>query len=1107
MADYLIPFGVDSKPFMDELNNMDAGADRLVASVNEGAKAVEKTFKDAAGAGDQLNKTLVVNAEKAINLRNQAKTLGKELGDALNGKNVSADLSKKLDGFTISLGKFIDKASKNVKFNIDAAKLKEFETALTQTEGKMDALNTVINFMRSQLDQLDPNSDEFAALAQQVEIADQFLTGLSETTTQVNEKNKTFKQELRELKVALEQMEDAGQGGTQEFIEMAIRAGQLEDQIGDVSARVKVLASDTKYLDAGIQAVTGLTGAFTALQGAQALFGAESEEVQRVIQKVTGAMAILQGIQAVAAALNKDNALSVLFLSGAQTKAATTTTALAVAETGEAAAATVATTATKGFTAALLSNPITLVIVALVALVAAFVAFTSGSDDAEEATAKLNEALERQNELLKLDERGMKRRTDLLIAEAKARGAKESEITAIEGKALADRINNRRTNLVETKELYNKALGDNVTSAEDIKKLGQKIIEDEQDLADLENEIQIKRIDQRGQKLKEGEDASKKASEQAKATAEKRNAQAAKDAETAKQILEQQIKFTRELEDEKIKAMADGSNKERAQARLDIKRRIEDLEAEKSLSKKAQADKVELIKQLREKLKKDLEEIDKKEAADRAALAFKAEQLVNELRADGIAKEIEGLRLGYEEKKREIEDQFKDDAATRTKLLTALAANQRAAEKKVMDEFNNQALKDQENQEILEIETATKFMGDLPKVEQAKQIEILRVKVDYAKLALQALLDQGNAENSIVVLQAKKTVQDLQKALGTAIKDADKPKDFSFLDLIGMGDLGDEETKAVLNAFSKAKQAAGEITDFIVDQYQRQIDKRQEVIDQIDEDLETLEEQLETEKQLREDGFANNVDTIQKEIEAKKAAKEEEIKQQQDLQKKKANIQKAEIALDSVAQASNLITSATAIFKSLAKLGPIGVGIAIATITLMTGAFIAAKVKAFQAVNDSKQYGKGGWIDGPSHTQGGKKYVAADGSGSVRELEGKEFVTNKRSAAKYADLLEAINNDHLAGMHEDALKDMLEGMGIHLSADSPKNVLTIVRERDQEQATQAAAPKNDITADVKNINQNVSFLATKERERVDRWEDKEYFYKREGSKTTRIKKS
>lgn len=1096
--DYVIPFGIDSAPFFKELNNIDGGIDKTAANVVEATKTMQKGFTDAANAGEKLNTQLTVDAEKAAQLRETAKTLGKELGAALSGKNTTGDFEKKVQKFSDMLAKFSANASKPIKFNIDTAKLEQFEKALADGSNELQVLNEVLAEARKQLEKLDPNSKEWHDLNAQIQIASGFMEGLGEAASGAEAKQKSLKGQLRELKAVMAEMEEAGQGDTQEFINMAIRAGQLEDQIGDVSARVRVLASDTKYIDAGVEALTALAGGFAAAQGAAALFGSENEDANKVIQKVTGAMAVLQGIQAVANALNKDSTLSVLLNTRARTANVVATTAETAAVAGEAVATEAATVATEGFTAALLANPVTAIAVGLAALVAALIAFTSGASDAEKATRSLNDALNDQKLLLDLDEASLKRRTDLQVAQAKAAGKTESEITTIEGKALQQRLQLRRNAFDEFLKQYNDQDKRRHLSAEDNKKLEDELINRQQQIADDENELQIKKIERDKQITDEAKEADKKAIEAAKKAAEER-----------KKILEQQIKFTAELEKARIETITDSYAKEKAQATANANQQIAQLEAEKSLSTKAEQTKQAAIKAIKLGLTKQLADIDTKQATDTAAIQLKAQELIIQAREEGIVKEIETIRLGYEQKKVEIKEQFKKETALRDELLAQLNDAQIREQKKAQDKFTNETIAKDQERAVLEVETATKFLPNLPGLEEKKQVEILKVKIKFAELARQTLIDQGNAENSTVVLQATKTVQDLKKALGQAVQaESEANSGVDWFELLGLGNLPEEQRNATIDAAKKSLDAVMQITDFIVGQYQRQIDKKKEVIDQIDESIDDLEDQLDREKDLRDQGLANNVDAIQAELDEKKKAREEEVKQAEELQNKQVAIQKAQLVLDTAVQASNLITASAKIFNSLAAIPFVGVPLAIATIALMTGAFVTAKIKAFQLVNDQKQaFGEGGYIDGKPHSQGGRKYRAIDGAGVV-ELEGGEHVTNKRSTAKYADLLEAINNDDLAGMNEDALRDMLEGLGIHLSTDAPEKVLRIVRERDdyRQSSLLDERPGNDISGDVVAISENVKYLADKERARVERWQDDDYYYVKEGNVTTKIKK-
>ena len=87
------------------------------------------------------------------------------------------------------------------------------------------------------------------------------------------------KQRLREMQKELIAMAEAGQQGTDAFKRLEQQAGQLKDEIGDVNQRIKNLSSDTKNIDAFVEAVQGISAGFQIAQGAAALFGDENEDL------------------------------------------------------------------------------------------------------------------------------------------------------------------------------------------------------------------------------------------------------------------------------------------------------------------------------------------------------------------------------------------------------------------------------------------------------------------------------------------------------------------------------------------------------------------------------------------------------------------------------------------------------------------------------------------------------------------------------------------------------------------------------------------------------------------------------------------------------------
>lgn len=169
-----------------------------------------------------------------------------------------------------------------------------------------------------------------------------------------SKETENLKKKLRELKNQLLSLDE----GSAEFKKMSQEAGALEDKIGDVNARIKVLASDTGKLDAVLGIGEGIAGGFAAAQGAVGLFAEENEELNKILLRVQSSMALLNGLQAVANTLNKDSAARI-----AVTTAAQKAYAIAVGQS---------TGAMKGFRLALISTGIGALIAGVGLLIANF---------------------------------------------------------------------------------------------------------------------------------------------------------------------------------------------------------------------------------------------------------------------------------------------------------------------------------------------------------------------------------------------------------------------------------------------------------------------------------------------------------------------------------------------------------------------------------------------------------------------------------------------------------------------------------------------------------------------------------------------------------------
>lgn len=108
----------------------------------------------------------------------------------------------------------------------------------------------------------------------------------------------SIKKQLREATAELITMREKFGDTSSEAIAAAKRVGELKDNIGDAKAMADAFNPDAKFKALGA-ALQGVAGGFAAVQGAQALFGAESEDVAKVLAKVQGAMALSQGINSI----------------------------------------------------------------------------------------------------------------------------------------------------------------------------------------------------------------------------------------------------------------------------------------------------------------------------------------------------------------------------------------------------------------------------------------------------------------------------------------------------------------------------------------------------------------------------------------------------------------------------------------------------------------------------------------------------------------------------------------------------------------------------------------------------------------------------------------
>lgn len=126
---------------------------------------------------------------------------------------------------------------------------------------------------------------------------------MNDTKVKIELDSKQALTSVKDLQKALKATKDEMVGleaGSDAFNQAANRAGELKHQIDEINQSVRGASSDFGDMLGNVaKAGAGITGAFQAAQGALNLFGAESEDVTKAIEKMQSIMALTQGLSAI----------------------------------------------------------------------------------------------------------------------------------------------------------------------------------------------------------------------------------------------------------------------------------------------------------------------------------------------------------------------------------------------------------------------------------------------------------------------------------------------------------------------------------------------------------------------------------------------------------------------------------------------------------------------------------------------------------------------------------------------------------------------------------------------------------------------------------------
>lgn len=126
--------------------------------------------------------------------------------------------------------------------------------------------------------------------------ATQSVDNLTTAIDQNDQAVKSLKQQYKEAALEVQKLADEFGATSKEVTEAAKRAAELKDRIEDSNDAIAAFKGEGAF-NATAKAVGAVASGFSAVEGALALAGAQSEEFEKTMVRLQGAMALAQGLQ------------------------------------------------------------------------------------------------------------------------------------------------------------------------------------------------------------------------------------------------------------------------------------------------------------------------------------------------------------------------------------------------------------------------------------------------------------------------------------------------------------------------------------------------------------------------------------------------------------------------------------------------------------------------------------------------------------------------------------------------------------------------------------------------------------------------------------------
>lgn len=290
------------------------------------------------------------------------------------------------------------------------------------------------------------------------------------------------------------------------------------------------------------------------------------------------------------------------------------------------------------------------------------------------------------------------------------------------------------------------------------------------------------------------------------------------------------------------------------------------------------------------------------------------------------------------------------------------------------------------------------------KAEDLWQKKLYATKILYGKDSVEykLMLDEKTKADAQYAMEYEKTQQSIQ--------DIDKKTNSIFSDYAeSLGKRIQDIYKAFSeNMFEPLAEGFTALLDYQIEEAEKRLEDIEELLDKAVELREDSEERIEEINDKLKDSDVANKEALKQQLAdeqvllVQRQQTERDLNKQKEreealIKKKEKQQRKIELGQKLIEGIVNTAVGVTAALKYGPILGPIFAAIIGAMGALQTGIII----------KQISKLEKGGLLKGKSHKQGGMRV-----EGTNIEVEGGEFVVNKKSTTKYINLIEAINEDN-----------------------------------------------------------------------------------------------